>query len=203
MAAPSLSEVVEGRLISADSEIVASSDEPVRAVDVLGSVAAVYRVSIGVDGDWYEQCTVAVRSRDGEWRETGSGGARVEGWESPWRPSSETLEGRSLAVFGSTGSVLPDSRGSKGFVRCTYGFVDPLVRSLRVSTAGSERTVEVTSPVGAFVVVVRGEEPVELTALGESGTPIGGSVTQTAGPTAITRRLQQRNRRFGLRWGRP
>ena len=36
MAHPTISEIIERRLISGDPEIVPTADEPVRAVDVLG-----------------------------------------------------------------------------------------------------------------------------------------------------------------------
>ena len=44
-----MSEVIEGRLISDASELVATLDEPVRAIDLLGRFAAVYRFSADDD----------------------------------------------------------------------------------------------------------------------------------------------------------
>jgi hypothetical protein len=204
VAEPTLSEIIDGALISDDSEIVPTAEEPVRAVDVLGPVAAVLRVTVGPDGDWYQQCSMAVRSEDRRWAESGSGGGHGSGWDTPWRPSEQTLDGRSIVIMGSTGSDLPDNRGSVGFVRAVHGFVHPQVRAIRVRTTASERVVDVTSPVGAFVVVVRGDDPVELQGLDETGGSVGAAAMTTAGPAARALRGGVRHRRkFGWKWGRP
>jgi len=46
-----LSEIIARRAISTDMDIVATLDETVRAIDVLGSVAAVFRFSLDPQGD--------------------------------------------------------------------------------------------------------------------------------------------------------
>ena len=108
MAHPTISEIIERRLISGDPEIVPTADEPVRAVDVLGPFAAVYRFSVGRNRSWFEDCSIALRTGRGSWRETTSGSARGEGRDVPWRPSSRIFDGRSVCVFGSAGIDLPD-----------------------------------------------------------------------------------------------
>ncbi len=157
MAHPTISEIIERRLISGDPEIVPTADEPVRAVDVLGPFAAVYRFSVGRNRSWFEDCSIALRTGRGSWRETTSGSARGEGRDVPWRPSSRIFDGRSVCVFGSAGIDLPDEEERMVLVRGIYGFCEPTVRALRVSSGGRERIVDITSPVGAFVVVVTGE----------------------------------------------
>jgi len=206
---PTLSEVIEGRLISDASEIVATLDEPVRAIDLLGRFAAVYRFSADDDGAWFEECVLAVKTGDGQWVPSGAGGSHGEGWELPWRPSSLTLDGRTVWVFGSAGGDLIDDDDRPVFVRGIYGFVEPQVRAIRVSSEDGERTVAVTSPVGAFVVLVRGEGAVELQGLDEAGANLGQPVTKEPiekGRWSGSRRRSVHHRRVrGLtwRWTRP
>ncbi len=172
-----LSEVIEACLISGASEIVPTEDEPVRAVDVLGRFAAVYRFSVDESGAWFQECTVAFRDGDGTWRETSAGGSHGDGREVPWRSSSQTLDGHTISVFGSAGLDLPDERERMVFVRGIYGFSDPAVRALRVGAASGKRVVEVKSPAGAFVVIVVGQSAVDLQGLDHAGAEIGQSAT--------------------------
>jgi hypothetical protein len=60
----------KGWHISDDPQIVPTDDEPARAVDVLGRLAAVYRFSVDEQGAWFEDCIVASGTPDGtsEWR---------------------------------------------------------------------------------------------------------------------------------------
>ncbi len=180
MARPTLSEVIDGRLISGDSEIVPTEDEPVRAVDVLEPFAVLYRFSVGERGDWYDQCSVAMRTSDGTWEETSSGGGHGGGWVVPWRPSTQTLDGRAVFVFGSAGMHLPDAQDEMVSVSGIYGFADLAVRRLRVSSEAGDRVVEVSSPVGAFVVLVLGEGAVKLQGLDQSGLDVGQPATVLA-----------------------
>ena len=48
--APTLSDIIEGRMIADDSEILPAEDEPIRAIDVLEPYAAVFRVSVDESG---------------------------------------------------------------------------------------------------------------------------------------------------------
>lgn len=50
MARPTLSDIIEGRMIADDSEILPAEDEPIRAIDVLEPYAAVFRVSVDESG---------------------------------------------------------------------------------------------------------------------------------------------------------
>jgi hypothetical protein len=168
----SLSEVIDGRLISGASEIVPTSDEPVRAVDVASNIAAVYRFSVDPTGQWFQQCTMAFKTPDGSWVEGTAGGSHGEGWQVPWRPSDETLDGHSLAIFGSAGMDVGDAPDLV-LARGIYGFAGPPIRHLRVSSERGERTVSVDSPVGAFVVVTLGEGVVEFQGLDEAGVEVG------------------------------
>ncbi len=160
MTRPTLNEIIEGRLTSTDAQIVPTDDEPVRAVDVLGHLAAVYRFSVDVSGAWFAACTLACRTQDGQWQDSGSGGSHGEGWDVPWQPSSRTLDGHAISIFGSVGPNLLGNEDRIDLVRAIYGFTDPMVRALRVSAASGERILTVNSPAKAFVVVVVGESAV-------------------------------------------
>jgi hypothetical protein len=100
---PTLSEIIEGRLIAGDSETDPTEDEPVRAIDVLEPYAAVCRLSADEGGAWFAGCTLAQRADDGSWSDTGSSGTHGDGMELPWRPSRRTLNGHTVVIFGSGG----------------------------------------------------------------------------------------------------
>jgi hypothetical protein len=53
--------------------------------------------------------------------------------ELPWRPSARTLNGHTIAVYGSGG--IDVGEGTSMFLRTLLGFADPFVRQLRVSAA--------------------------------------------------------------------
>jgi hypothetical protein len=159
---------------------VPTEDEPVRAVDVLGPYAAVYRFSVDESGAWFENCTIALKDSDDRWQETTAGGAHGGGWEVPWRPSSLTLDGHTVSVFGTAGMHLPDEQDRTVFVRGIYGFADMAVRWLRVTSEAGQRTVEVNSPAGAFVVVVLGDGAVDLHGLDQRGADLGEPATNEA-----------------------
>jgi len=121
MARPTLSDIIEGRMIADDSEILPAEDEPVRAIDVLEPYAAVFRVSVDESGAWFANCALALRTGDGSWRDTGSSGTHGSGWKLlPWRPSSRTLDGNTLVILGSGGLDVGDSPGT--FLRSIFGF---------------------------------------------------------------------------------
>lgn len=174
---PNLSEVIERRLISGDSELVSTEDELVRAIDVVGRFAAMYRFSMDENGDWYDDSTLAIKTSGRQWLAAGSGGSYGVGCEVPWRPSMETLGGHTVAIFGSAGSEQEDERGELVFVRTLFGFVDGSVGSLRACSANGERTLAVDSPAGAFVVLVMGESAVELQGIDLAGNHVGQPAT--------------------------
>lgn len=197
---PTLSEIIDGRMIASDSEIHATDDEPVRAIDVLEFYAAVYRFSAGADGDWYASCTLAKRCDDGSWSDRGSSGTRGVDLQLPWRPSSRTLNGHTVAIFGSGGVDVGEDRSI--FLRSIFGFADPSVSHLRISAATLERIIEVCSPVGAFVVVALGEGAVDLQGLSDEGQDVGKPavakpIGDPARPRFRRRHWQTRGWRFG------
>ena len=201
MPRPTLSEIIDGRLIADDSEMYPSDDEPVRAIDVLEPYAAVYRFSADEGGLWYASCALACRADDGAWRETGSSGTHGAALELPWKPSSQTLNGHTIAIYGSVGMDVGD--GTSTFLRSIFGFVHPSVRHLRVRTATSERVIEVRSPVGAFAVLVLSDSAVDLQGLNEAGEDVGQPANARPIEDLPRRRFRRRNwRTRGWRFGR-
>ena len=197
---PTLSEVIEGALISSAADIAPTEDEPVRAIDVLGGVAALFRFSIDGTGAWFEECSIALRAADGTWKQSTGGGSHGDGWKGPRRPSTRTLDGHTISIFGSVGLDRPDEKGDMVFVRAIYGFSDPVVRALRVNAASGERTVKVASPAGAFVVLVAGDGAVEFQGLDAAGLGVGQPATAAPASDSETRRsfLRWRRDRQGL-----
>ncbi len=193
MPLPTLSEIIDGQLIAGDSEIHPTEDEPVRAIDVLEPYAAVYRFSADASGAWFANCTLAYRTDDGSWRDSGSSGTHGDALELPWRQSSPTLNGHSIAIFGSGGMDVGE--GTSTFLRSIFGFADPSVRRLRVSAATGERIIEVRSPVGAFVVLLLGESAVELQGLNETGEDVGQPVTGSPVGALAHKRFRRPTRR--------
>lgn len=201
MPRPSLSEIIDGWMIAGDSEIRPTEDEPARAIDVLEPYAAVYRFSADADGTWYANCALARRADDGSWRDTGSSGTHGAALELPWKPSSRTLNGHTIAIFGSGGMDIGE--GTSTFLRSIFGFVDPSVRHLRVSAATAERVIEVRSPVGAFAVLVLSESAVEMQGLNEAGEDVGQPETARPIEDSPRRRFRRRNwRTRGWKFGR-
>jgi len=190
---PTLSEIIDGQLIASDSEIYPTEDEPVRAIDVLGPYGAVFRFSADEGGAWYASCAVACRADDGSWRDTGSSGTHGAPLELPWKPSSRTLNGQTIAIFGSGGMDVGE--GTSTFLRSIFGFVDPSVRHLRVSDTTRERVIEVSSPVGAFAALVLSGSAVELQGINEAGEDVGQPATVTRIEDPCRRRFRRRNRR--------
>jgi hypothetical protein len=198
---PTLSEIIDGQLIAEDTEIHPTEDEPVRAIDVLEPYAVVYRFSTDAGGAWFASCTMAQRAGDGSWQDTGSSGTRGEALELPWRPSRRTLNGHTLAIFGSGGMGVGE--GTSAFLRFVVGFADPSVRQLRARAATGERTIEVRSPVGAFAVLVLGESAVEMQGLSADGEEVGQPATGNPVDALADRRIRRRSRRTrGWRLGR-
>lgn len=201
MPRPTLSEIIEGELIAGDSEIHPTEDEPVRAIDVLEPYAAVYRFSADAGGAWFASCSLARMADDGSWQDRGSSGTHGDALELPWRPSSRTLNGHTIAIFGSGGKDIGE--GSSTFVRSIFGFADPSVCRLRVSNTTAERIIKVCSPVGAFAVLTFGESAVELQGLDENGALVGQPATVKPVDAVAPWRFRRRNRRRrGWRFGR-
>ena len=77
---------------------------------------------------------------------------------------------------------------------------DPAVTAVRVNAASGERTVEVASPVGAFVVLVAGDGAVEFQGLDAAGLGVGQPATAAPASDSKTRRsfLRWRRARGGL-----
>jgi glyoxylate utilization-related uncharacterized protein len=68
---------------------------------------------------------------------------------------------------------LPNVGDEMVLVRGLYGFATEHVAIIRVTQGGQARAVEVTSPAEAFVVVVIGEDAVQLQGLDKHGHEIG------------------------------
>lgn len=170
-----LSRVIEGRLISAAPEIVPGGTD-LRAVDVVGRFAAVFRFAVGKRGDYWTDCVIAMRTSPGAWQETTGGGSHGD-CDVPFRPSRQLLGGRSVSIWGSAGMELPEDNADDAMilVRGLYRFVTPEVRGIRVRSNGEERNVAVESPAGAFVVVILGSGFAELQGLDDSGKVTGPS----------------------------
>ncbi len=160
-------------MISGTAEIVPTADEPVRAVDVLGRFAAVFRFAVAAGGGYSADGALALRTGPETWLETCSGGSIGGGLKVPFRPSPEDFGGHSLSVFGSAGMDLPDDQDQMVLVSAIFGFAIPEVRSVRVRTQSRVRTVVLDSTAGAFVVAVVGEGDVELQGLDERSVEIG------------------------------
>jgi hypothetical protein len=169
---------------------------------VLEPYAAVYRFSASADGTWFASCTLAQRADDGSWQDTGSSGTHGYDMELPWRPSGRTLNGHTIAIFGSGGTDVGE--GPSTFLRSFFGFADPSVRHIRVSADSGERIIEVRSPVGAFAVLVLGESAVELQGLNAAGEDVGQPTKENPVDARAHSRFRGRNRRTrGWRLGRP
>ncbi|HVX20175.1 MAG TPA: hypothetical protein VHB02_02385 [Acidimicrobiales bacterium] len=170
-----VSQDIEGRLISDASEVVPGVDD-LRAVDVVGRFAALFRFGVGQGGRWSADCTIAERISPGIWQERGSGGSIGAGCHPPFRPSRQLFGGHSLSIWGSAGSELlrdPDDEETMVLVRGLYGFATPEVRGVRVRSGGTERTLAIESPAGAFVVVILGWGGTELQGTDDRGTEVG------------------------------
>jgi hypothetical protein len=169
---PSLSEIIDQRVISKASFIEPTRDLLPVAIDTVGRFAVVYWLGIEEQGEWVEECSIALRTGD-TWSETTRGGGHGEGWETPWRPPSDGWNGRALVVGGSSGMDLPNDGDQMVLVRGVYGFVSEQVRAIRSTQGGASRVVDVASPVGAFVVLLIGEDSAELQGLDSDGQAIG------------------------------
>ncbi len=172
VACQSLSMIIEHRAISAAPDIIPTLDDPVRAVDVLGLVAALFRFSVDEDGARFANITIASKTPEGHWQEVADGGMHGGEWTWPWQPPSG-WEGRGLAIFGSIGGYLQADDGQMVMVRALCGFATPAVRSIGIVQGDSARTIPIDSPAGAFVVVVVDAGDVDLQSLGDDGDQIG------------------------------
>ena len=138
-----LGRALDGGDVARPDTITATEDEQVLAVDVVDDWGAVFRFSVGTDGAWFAECIVASRRDDGSWEDHGRGGSHGTAWPLPWRPPAEGWDGSPLLVMGTT---------SFG-VEATFGFAAPAVRTVTAEHQGRRRTVDIASPVGAFVVI--------------------------------------------------
>ena len=166
---------IEGRVISDAPEIVPISHD-LRAIDVLGPFAALFRFGVGPSGGWSVDCVIAKRISPEGWQEMTSGGGIGVGCEVPFCPSRDKFGGSSMSIFGSAGMHLADDVEAEVLVRGVYGFATAEIRSILVRSGSEKRNVAVDSPAGAFVVVVLGENDVELQGLDEHGDEIGSPV---------------------------
>lgn len=196
--------IIEHHSISQSTFITPGDDDPVRAIDVLGRFAAIYRLAVDEHGAWYDDCEIAVKTSDG-WRETNSGGGHGFGWRTPWRPASEGWNGCPLAIMGSFAGELPETDEGDDMVLVLgrYGFATDRVAAIKVTQGTGTRIVDVTSPAGAYVVITIGTDHVELQGLDNHRLPIGPPlIDRHRSPRAPSLRIGQRKRirfRFRLR----
>jgi hypothetical protein len=78
-----------------------------------------------------------------------------------------------MLVMTTVGQTVFDPRDEAFELIAVGGFVAPSVRAILAVHDGHERTIGLSSPVGAFVVVAVGSGSVTLTPLGADGTPLG------------------------------
>lgn len=173
MTTPLLTEVIDGRMISTERRIGPTTDEPVRAIDVLGDHAAVFRFSISDHGNWFVNCTMARRSPSGSWEENGGGGTHGADWSIPWEQGDDFEESSPILVLGYNVRNVSIVEDEMTFVRAVYGFAAPQVRSLRVRSDRRDRIVSLESPSGAFVAMALGEGAITLQGLDLQGRQLG------------------------------
>jgi hypothetical protein len=169
----SLSDVIEGRLITPGSTISTPLDEAVMAVDVVDTWAALFRFSVEMNGEWYAGCQRATIGWNHRWEEMGSGGFRGDGWEMPWQPPEQGWDGRGLFIFGHTAQGVADDEGLDHSFDAFCGFAAKPVAAIRVTCDSKERLVKIESELGGFAVAAIGSGDVQLQALDDDGNPFG------------------------------
>lgn len=137
-------------------EIVATDDEQVLAVDMHGDYAAAFSFGVASDGTHHAAVSYARRTAQGVYDELGDGGWSG-GWPTtPWRPPIEGWDGQSLLFMGSGGLDVEDGHENTLQLLAISGFATRAVADVVVNQDGRTRSVSITSPVGAFVVVTVG-----------------------------------------------
>ena len=151
----SFSEVIETRLV--EREIHADVNDQVLAVDVDDRWAAVFRFSLGSDGEYSTEIELAQLAGPAKWEWLSSGGLRGIGWYGlPWESPPERWDGAHLLSFGASGRDVELDDGSDRRMVAVCGFASDTTEMVRVVSSGRERWIK-PSPTGAFVAVAVGQ----------------------------------------------
>jgi hypothetical protein len=167
-----LLDVMEGRATATVSEITRSADDHVAvlAVDRDGDFGGVFRFGVYGEGEWYADGIQAWLRQDGQWVNLGEGGSRGADWTTPWSPPHGGWDGDDLYVLGTSGLDV-EVGGEDRELRVVFGFAAPEVETLAVVGPEGRRSVPVTSPVGAFAVVLVGDGVFSVIAETGDGLP--------------------------------
>jgi len=153
-------------------------DVPASPVPSLTFAAAMHRgerfgavlfLRLWRNGKWDSDSALTARAPDGRWE--APGGCGGYGWVDPYvRP--ETWDGRHLCTMGGHGTIVEDVDGLQRELVAVDGIAGQHVRTILVESRDGSFEYELTSPLGAFIVVVEGATPPQLTPFDERGVPL-------------------------------
>jgi hypothetical protein len=164
-----LDEIISGRRVC--TEIAATGEYQVVAVDVFGSWAAVFRFAMLKSGDVDTEAEIAGLRSDGSWDFYVGGGMGSAGWGVPWRRPAEGWGQDHLITFGVCGNDV-EVDGEDVEIIAVPGFASAATDAVRVTTAAADRTITPYTT-GAFVAVGlgRGFDYMKLTPM-KDGLPL-------------------------------
>jgi hypothetical protein len=120
------------------------------------------------NGRW--DSDMAITERDGEgWVAPWSCGGG--GWGDPYQRPEDGWDGEPLLIHGSASYESERDDGSVTRASAIAGVAAPKVARILCTNEATTFTYEVDSPLGAFVIVVEGDDP-SLVGLGNDGVPV-------------------------------
>lgn len=148
------------------------------AWDVLEGYGAVFSTWLSPNGEIHFEAEIMYEESAGQWSFRGSGGNTRTGWDVPFPPST-SWPFSGLAVMGTQGFDIEAQDGLGAALDAVFGFLAPPATAVAVSRGATSRIIECAAGSRAFIALAIGVAKVELTPLGESGSPVG--VTELAG----------------------
>jgi hypothetical protein len=134
-----------------------------------GFFGAVLFLRLWRNGNWDSDTAITCREGTGWAYPSSCGGG---GWTDPYNRPIDGWNGDPLMICGGSGSGMDDDDGNVRYATAVDGLAAKAVAAIEYTTAGKTLRYSIDSPLGAFVIVVEGEERPMLSARGGDGTPL-------------------------------
>jgi hypothetical protein len=121
------------------------------------------------NGNWDSDTAITCREGSGWAYPSSCGGG---GWINPYNRPIDGWNGDPLMICGGSGSGMEEDDGHFRYATAVDGLAAKAVAAIECTAAGKPLRYSIDARLGAFVIVVEGEERPMLSALGRDGTPL-------------------------------